>query len=342
MTTGAIDFCQENNNHLELAAKTVDWLVKNTTINKFEISKNGVSGYQREIKQEHVKKIINYIENHEFYFPSSIVCSRPKDKQGKLFVVDGQHRIAAFRQLQKSNPKRFDEIKNIKIPVTILNNVSIQTETDTFITINKTSRKVDTSLAYILKNQLANNYQDKNSPKIDYLAVELAQRINFDEENNLWYNQISFDGEAGANHYFLSLNSFVKAERRIIRKLMLLKLINIDLTDKKQIEKTLGFLIKVFNCIWRNVQKKWPDLFFSNKVYDSIITGPIGFTTINKFIALKIDRKNETDLEDQIKAVVFGLNIPSSKWLKGSSFSKLSSEAGYSEIVDYLMKHCDA
>lgn len=328
-----------------LCVKTIEWLVRNTSVNKFVINKDGVSGYQREINPEHVKKIIDYIENNDFYFPSSIVCSMPEsggdeNQLNKLFVVDGQHRVESFRELKKINREKYDKIKDMEVPVTILKDVSLETEINTFITINKTSRRVDTSLAYILRNQLSKTYTDKNSAKIDYLAVELAQKVCFESENSLWNNRIAFDGETKNNYHFLSLNSFVKAERRIIRKLALLKLISLDLKDKKEIAKILSCLVEVFDHIWDCVQKKWPELFKSDKIYDSIITGPIGFTTINKFIALKIDSHKKNEVLDQIKKYISNLNISSSKWMKGGSFSKLSSEAGYSEIVAILNSHC--
>ena len=97
----------------------------------------------------------------------------------ELFVVDGQHRIAAFEEIKKQNKDLYKQIKDYTIPVVILNNVDINSEIDTFIRINKTGKKVDTSLAYILKNQIKGLYKQDDTAKIDYIVVETAKKLAF-------------------------------------------------------------------------------------------------------------------------------------------------------------------
>ena len=53
-------------------AKTVDWLVNNTSVSVFDPIK--FEGYQLEINENHCKKIVKYLET-KFYLPTPIICA---------------------------------------------------------------------------------------------------------------------------------------------------------------------------------------------------------------------------------------------------------------------------
>ena len=169
MEENSIIIKQDADCNIEIRAYSVEWLIANTMVNEFNPnSPDKFEGYQRKIDIAHRGRIISYIENKKSYFTSSIICSIPAgEREQKLlessnktmFVVDGQHRVAAFEEIKRTNPDLYEKIKFYTIPVTVLKNVDLNTEIDTFITINKTGKKVDTSLAYILKNQINDVYK---------------------------------------------------------------------------------------------------------------------------------------------------------------------------------------
>lgn len=343
---------KQPNCNIKISYQTVDWLVENTLVNKFHIdSETGeILGYQREPKNSHIKKIIDYILANPFYFPSCIVCSKPmpftpndnllKTTNKTFFVVDGQHRIEAFRRM-KNNPEyqeKYLEIMDCTIPIVILEDVDEKTEIDTFITINKTGKKVDTSLALILKNKITNLYKNKDTAKIDYLAVELARKINKDP-NEIWNRMISFNEDARKTLRLLSLNAFVKAERRVIRMMNQLGLIQISSINNDTIDSVVDILHNVHKWTWNAVKEKWPSLFTNEGLQKSVIAGPIGFTSINKYIAKQITERNINNIEllkQHICEEIDNIKCPSKVWLKGHDFSTFSSESGYSKIVDFL------
>lgn len=76
--------------------------------------------------------------------PSAIICACDNDTQKKinLRIVDGQHRVHAFRQFRELYGDKYNEIKAMQVPVIVLENVDQSTEIETFITINKTSKKL--------------------------------------------------------------------------------------------------------------------------------------------------------------------------------------------------------
>ena len=168
--------------------KTVDWLVRNTRVRTFD--NITFTGYQRQVNENHVLNIVKYLKENPFYLPTSIICATDEEVTNDtvLNIVDGQHRVEAFKRLKENDLYKYNGIKNYELSVVILEKPSEALEVDTFITINKTSRKVDTSLAYVLKNKINKNNtssSDLTIAKKEFLAVELAINLNSDR-NSLW------------------------------------------------------------------------------------------------------------------------------------------------------------
>ena len=330
---------------LEVETQTVGWLVNNTMIKKFTIIDGNMSGYQRNVNEKHLNKIVDYIKDYSFYFPSCIVCCIPKDENDLLklkengkqyFVVDGQHRIEAFKRIQRDEKELYERIKNYAIPVTLLRDVSTEVEISTFITINKTGRKVDTSLAYLLRNKIKHLYKEDLTAVADYYSVELALTVN-EMPENIWYNQIALEGSAKENNCFITLNSFVIAYRRLAKKLMRLKIIDESGSDEsKETNK------EIFNIIWKAVQEEWSDLFEDDGIYNTVIMGSIGFSSITKYIVNQLNHNmdviDQSNIYEFIRQWITNISVPSKYWKKGSVFSRYTSESGYSEIADMLEK----
>ena len=328
---------------LEVETQTVDWLVNNTMINQFTIIDGNMSGYQRHVNESHLKKIVDYIKENDFYFPSCIVCSIPKDENDRIrlrengkqyFVVDGQHRIEAFKRIQCENRFLYNSIKDYTIPVTLLRNVPTEIEVSTFITINKTGRKVDTSLAYILRNKIRHLYKESLTAIADYYSVELALTVN-ESPDSIWYNQIALEGSAKENNCFITLNSFVIAYRRFVKKLM-----QVGILDTDGSEESRRFNNEIFNVIWEAVQKEWSDLFKDDRIYNTVIMGPIGFSSITKYIVNQLGQNtmeiNNSNIKDFIWEWITRISVPSQYWNKGEVFSRYTSESGYNAIADKL------
>jgi len=230
--------------------KTVDWLVNNTSVRTFD--NINFTGYQRKVNESHVSKIVDYLMENNFYLPTSIICASDEDvaKDTRLHIVDGQHRVEAFKTIKVNNLEKYNEIKNYELSVIILQNPSEMLEVDTFITINKTSRKVDTSLAYVLKNKI--NKENKSSSdltiaKKEFLAVELAINLNNDAKF-LWYNKILLEGNPTKNlQETISLNSFVKSVQNLIGYLEKYKILKIDWNNDTELSN-VNYIIKSIYC----------------------------------------------------------------------------------------------
>ena len=344
-----IELKQQIGCKLIVTVKTVEWLVDHAHPNVFRFDAEGkIEGYQREINDDHVNKIIYYIKEKSkqnlFYFPSNIICSKPYYKNnlndGDLYIVDGQHRIRAFELIRYQDRSLFEKIRSFQLPVLILDGVDEDNEISTFITINKKNKKVDTSLALILQNKIRNIYTDSSAAKVDYLAVWLAQELN-EKDEWIWRNQIAFEGSAKEKNRLLSLNAFVKATRRMIRCLEKIKLISLDFSDKHNLEEAQRITKKTYSLIWKSVSKKWDELFEDNQWLNTVIAGPIGVTSILKYIAVQLGDSvvDESQLEKLIVQNIARIDLPVDIWKKGGAFSKYTSESGYSKIVKCLQNN---
>ena len=335
---------QDERNILIQSKKTVDWLIEKTRVKTF--NPKTFEGYQRKIDEKHARKIVDYIYNNVFYFPTAIICSSESGDDEGLSIVDGQHRVQAFRIVKKENPEFYQKIKDYEIPVIILKNPDLATEIDTFITINKTSKKVDTSLAYVLKNKINKDNTDDitNKARREYLSVEVARKLNTDKKYNIWNDKILYEGSIRNRYEYITLNGFVRSMRALLGALDKRGIISCawdsTITDDELNEKieTISDLVEL---IWDLVYKKWPDLKTDNLEDSRIVQGTIGFTTINRYLVNRINDFKGNDLEDfkcfVKEAILNDIKVSGEKWKKGNIYSKFTSESGYKAIVDDLL-----
>lgn len=340
-----IKIIQDKQIDLLQTKKTVDWLVNNTCVSVF--NPVDFTGYQRQIDKRHCSRIVRYLET-DFFLPTAIVCATSNDfvENANLRIVDGQHRVEAFKMLKNEEVDRYDQIKDYEVPVIVMANTDENTEIDTFITINKTSKKVDTSLALVLKNKM-NKYSksdDLTMPRAEYLAVELACCLNEREDiHNLWYDKILFEGNPKKTSRLISLNAFVKSTRSLLNHMAKKRLISLDWNDKPEIEENIERCYKLLTSIWNIIKVKWSELFDSDLEKRRIIQGAIGYSSINRvavYILNQASYKDEYEFLGEFEKCIRENLLPSDAWLPGGMFSKYSSESGYGivsqELINYM------
>lgn len=336
-----IDIIQDGK-QLVFTSKTIDWLVNNTYVSVFDpISFNG---YQRQIDESHCQKIVNYLKKESF-LPTAIICACDASFSDdiSLRIVDGQHRVKAFQMLKMLEQFRYEEIKNQQIPVIVMVDVQLKTEIQTFITINKTSKKVDTSLAYVLKNQLSSPGENMLMSRAEYLAVEVARILNEDEMDDLWYGRILYEGSVKKSNCYISLNAFVKASRVFVNTINQIGFIELNWNDSTSIDEVSSIAHKtadIIHFIWETVYQRWPELRESSFEEKQILQGSIGFTAITRALIKCI--KQESIYAEAIKSFIYrtimDFSVPYTKWTKNGEFSNYSSEAGYRLVSEALLK----
>lgn len=336
-----ISALQQENHQLVLTSKSIDWLTHNTAVSVFDPV--AFKGYQRQIDEKHCLKIVNYLKTSCF-LPSAIICACEEySDQTALRIVDGQHRVQAFRMLEEQDPQRYAEIKDVEIPIVVMVDVPPETEIQTFITINKTSKKVDTSLAYVLKNQLSKGVGDMAMPRSEYIAVEVAVKLNENEDSNLWTNRILYEGNVKKSNCYISLNAFVRATRILINTLGQTGYINLKWdsdTKKEEVEMIVDKATELIYFVWGTVYQRWPELIDASFEEKQILQGSIGYTAITKTLVKLIKEKNidGDGIKPFILNTILSFGVPYDQWTKKGGFSSYSSEAGYRIVSDSLIK----
>ena len=332
---------QKDNSKIIQTKKSVEWLVNNTTTATFDPIT--FTGYQRSIDGKHCERIVEYIKK-DFFLPTSIICATHEEfsENSKLTIVDGQHRIEAFKMLMRDDINRYEEIKKYELSVIILVKPSEKEEIDTFITINKTSKKVDTSLAFVLRNKLnyLENSDNLNISKFEYLAVEVAWKLNYNEFG-LWKDRILFEGPKLIENY-ISLNAFVKSFRVLLRYMEKYKIINVNWMSEVEIKELIKMLEEITGQIWKKIYNKWIILFDDAK-NNKILQGAIGFSSINRLIVIYLKEFNKeltlNEFKELISNIIQSIEIDYRKWLPGNTYSKYSSESGYNFVAIDLKDH---
>lgn len=146
---------------------TADQLTRRYEIPRRDFQRK--TGYQREVSNSRVNKMAGELRKKRVDLPTALLLNLreydesvnlvnrngtyffdPNDSQ--LFVVDGQHRVEALRQLVEENP---DEWGSFEIAFTCMLGASEQEEMEEFYVVNSTAKSVRTDLALDLLKQRA-------------------------------------------------------------------------------------------------------------------------------------------------------------------------------------------
>ena len=323
---------------LEVTKRSIDWLVNNTEVDVFQPV--DFTGYQRQIDSKHCQKIVSYL-NKSAFLPSAIICSyRSADQNNRLWIVDGQHRVHAFRMLRERNIDRYREIADVEIPVVVMIDVPIEVEIEQFITINKTSKKVDTSLATILKNLISQGKENMVMSKSEFISVEVARKLGFDGQSKVWSGKILLEGNVRNHDEYISLNAFVRATRVLINLFAQKGIVNLEWHTPEEVEEVTRLSTGLIDHIWMEVAMRWPELFGSYDEDRRIIQGSIGYTAITRTLVKMLrdsQISNQGELRQQVQQIVMGFPVGCDKWKAKGEYSRYSSESGYKIVSDELM-----
>ena len=324
---------------------TIDDLITVTKVDVFNSS--NFTGYQREINEKHVLKIENYITEEfakgNFLFPSPIICSLRDEEIGTLYIVDGQHRVQAFKNIKNKNSELYNKIKDFELNIITLIKPTLKLEVETFITINKTSKKVDTSLALIAKTLHSELKESQVSAIKQYILVETARKMD-SSKDSCFYNNIAWEGTPRATGKLISLNSFVRAYMPIVNYLKNNNFI--DINNLAKLNEYIEFCFEIINTIWVSFKNKWPQLFLKEGD-NSIIQGTIGSSAIIKVIYNylqnnPLETNDKLNLLTEIRIAIKKINSSSDYWLPNGLYSSYSSGAGHTIISKILIDSLDS
>jgi DGQHR domain-containing protein len=170
------------------------------------------TGYQRDVSKARVNKLVSDLQSNRVDLPTAVLLNlRDFDPSvhlieeanqhffvpgsSPLYVVDGQHRLAALSRLIEANE---DEWGGFQIPFACMLGADPEEELEQFYFVNSTAKSVRTDLAFDLLKQRA-----ENDPTVMQGILESGQSWKIDGERlceklaktEIWRNRIRFPGE---------------------------------------------------------------------------------------------------------------------------------------------------
>lgn len=173
------------------------------------------TGYQRDVSKARVNKLVSDLQTDRVDLPTAVLLNlrdfdpslhleQEEDQlrfvpgDSPLYVVDGQHRVAALDRLVHSNEEKWG---GFQIPFSCMLGANEEEELEQFYIVNSTAKSVRTDLAFDLLKQRA-----ENDPTVMKGIIESGQSWKVDGERlcealaktEIWRSRIRFPGEAKA------------------------------------------------------------------------------------------------------------------------------------------------
>lgn len=170
------------------------------------------TGYQREVSKARVNKLVSDLQSNRVDLPTAVLLNlrdfnpdehllRRGDQyffhpgDSALFVVDGQHRVAALARLVEEKEQEWG---SFQIPFACMLGASSEEELEQFYIVNSTAKSVRTDLAFDLLKQRA-----ENDPEVMKGIIESGQSWKVEGERlceslsktEIWRSRIRFPGE---------------------------------------------------------------------------------------------------------------------------------------------------
>lgn len=321
-------------------------------------------GYQRELKNEHRKSIENYIKSRQddFLLPTSIILAIDKSKyenlakkniiendnvtieeieipdnaEFKFRIVDGQHRLAALKELATS-------IKlNIITMIVDEDPIKKIVEVDTFITINSKAKRIPVDLAELAKYRyhvLAKEDIKEGNEAVEYVAMKIVTDIN--DTNGVWNKAIKVEIH-GDKHGIVGVSAFKKSIEPLVKKFIQAKAGK----NIKDLDDLTNELVDIINTAWDICASKWRYCFdsidgsltYSGNYY---IQKTIGISALNGILsetANSLDGSNLTkeNVLSSYNDIINRSNVKIDDWEVGGRMSGLSSESGFAKIRKFI------
>ncbi|PFA62923.1 hypothetical protein CN378_17945 [Bacillus sp. AFS015802] len=331
-----------------MVSLTIEDLIEHYKIDLYDPKTD--DGYQRPPIPPHFRNIGKYLKKENPILPSAILAAVSEDQikelsenlleiNGKIRIVDGQHRIEGFKYLNKIDENRFMEMRNFQFPVIILkiNENQRLHEINTFIDINSKGKKVSTDLAIRLRDKNRNEnaeFLNEHSQVIESIATNVTLELNNSLKSPQWLHSI----KTSPNEYnnIISINAFNTS---------LFPLIKSILKDKeiKSIDDIKELSTMIFNLLvesWNVIYKKWSNCFTDTQGFkkEYNLQKGIGVHSlhlvlnncyINANYSLNKTLENFIGIIDESPATY-------QDWISGGKLSGYNSASGFSKIAKYI------
>lgn len=319
-----------------MVSMTIDELINNTEVSIYDPIKE--TGYQRSPIKGHYLKITKYLKiEEEPVLPPQILVALEKENiikernkinlNGKMRLVDGQHRVEALKVLKEKHPERYKELADMEFPVTIISVKERDSylESETFYNVNKLGKTVETNLALNLMNKIKEKQGKDLSVKEKCVVVVNKLKNN---KTSFWYGKIRGGNEPRLGRT-VSLNLFSNSIRKIME----------EFSDTE-----INKIVETLEGAWRIIEKKWLKACKNPKEFN-ILKG-IGVSPLH--IVLKeslVIKNNKVNIKSTLKnfeIVINSSQVTDEYWRIGGVLSSFNSSSGFKNIAKIIKNEEEA
>lgn len=288
-------------------------------IHQWKSSDEEEPGYQRFPDQKRIDKVKNYIqvESARPTFPTSLLVSARSPLSfnatagdygeltinQQLFVIDGQHRIEAFKDMVK-----VDELKAkygyMELPIVILSNFKYSEEVEQFFVINSRQRKIKTDLAQRIYLELSKeDIKTELVPEKDkwqVVAAKIVDSLNRDPLS-IWYQLIELpnDEKDVRKERLISQNYFIKSLKPFFTGATMRWNYSKDTSYNGR--DPLKECPPLLEAYWKAIRQVYGEAFIDKKKY--VLFKTVGVVSLHMVLAEYMKRYPAQSQDEQIQGV---------------------------------------
>jgi DGQHR domain-containing protein len=307
-------------------------------VDRFDIEEN-VGGYQRRLDDSRARQVRRYVqEEHPGTLPAAVVMNcrdrdglvfrKTRDGVGnlriksKLWLVDGQHRIAGL-ELAATKDKAFGDYL---VPVVILNGQTRDSEMEHFFVINDRQKGVPVDL--VLRFLVAKNGNSLPHDRDDALAIKVTDLMAMDR-SSCWFKRIQLTNESRLRTHTITERSFHRA---------LLPAVRIPSLKRSEPRRAAS----VITNYWNALRDLIPESFADPRRY--LIMRTVGAYTMNMVFPHVFDvcLRKDSFSQPNFLEVLMKTGIDSEDWTKEVAGS-YAGMVGFQKLAEkYIQKLPDA
>lgn len=302
---------KQNGGDLLLGRLSVPELLEIALVDHFDGEKGTTdpeNGYQRPEDSSRVRSMKRYIveqsNEKKLIVPTSFVlsCRGTWDfdektgmltvpEGGILYVVDGQHRLAGFREAMGSDDESIKAgLRRFDVPVVILNGYTREREMMLFSDVNGNAKSVRTDLVRMILSKLMEHGGEEAIRERDQWKVALARAVEYlnKDEGGVWKDCIVLpdqqpftraevaDNPSLIKRRFLRATSFMHSLKPLHEWLDQL---NLQGYKSKSIDEKARMLAEILGEFWNAVKSVNPEPFENPRDY--VLQRSTGVFTLN-------------------------------------------------------------
>ncbi|HEV2119959.1 MAG TPA: DGQHR domain-containing protein, partial [Candidatus Bathyarchaeia archaeon] len=238
--------------------------------------------------------------------------------KSKLWLVDGQHRIAGLELAAEKD----EEMRGYSVPVVILNGQTRESEMEHFFVINDRQKGVAVDL--VLRYLVSGERNGRPRGRDDVLAIKVTDRLSLDR-SSCWFRRIRLTNEPRLKTHTITELSFHRSLLPAVR------VPSIRRSDPKQ-------ATAVITNYWNAIRDLIPDSFADPRRY--LIQRTVGAYTMNIVFPHIFDlclRKDSLSQPTFLEALL-STGIDSEDWTRQAA-GAYAGAAGFSRLAEkYIQK----